>query len=138
MKRRLLLTAVVAATAMLTASPNALAADDTNTGKPGRYPGGLPCTDNNSGAKACFQERGDKIWVKDYAGDGHSAIGVWHLYLGDGQYRKGWCRNKSRSGTWRVCDKEMGEDQSIEFWAVDYDAETKSWTDWSLGRLEIN
>jgi hypothetical protein len=115
----------------------ALAADDTNRATAGSKPGGIPCIDNGSGAIACFQSRGDKVWVKDDKADGHSAINVWSQYLGPGEYREGWCRNTLGAGRWGYCNKEMRESTYIEFWAVEYDAETKRWLDWSVDQTDV-
>jgi hypothetical protein len=137
MRSRGLIGGLLGAAAMLVAAPAALGADDTNLAKRGSVPDGLECIHNGSGAKACFQPRGDTFWIKDDDSDGRSAIIVWEQYLGPGEYRKGWCRNMLGGGSWGYCNKELEELSQIEFWAVEYDADTKQWSEWSAGEIEI-
>jgi hypothetical protein len=134
--RKLLIAALAGATMLIGAQ--SAAASDRELADPGRYPGGLPCASNGSGAIACFQSNGDKIWIKDDGDDGHSAIAVWQHYLGDGAYRKGYCRNALGYGRWGVCNKQLSEDSYFEWWAVEYDAETGQWSDWSNGNSAIS
>jgi hypothetical protein len=106
--------------------------------EPGNYPGGLPCTSNENGARACFQAKGDVIWVKDTATDDHSAMGVYRAYLGDNQYRNGHCRNKLKAGNWGYCNYDFKEDHYIQWWAAEYDQETGRWLEWSVENSSTN
>jgi hypothetical protein len=114
------------------------AAVTVNAKPSGPPPPGAPCADNGSGAKACFQRKGDKFYVRDDAGDGHSAVAVWSHYLGDGQYKKGNCRNALGKGRWGVCNYNMTENSYIEWWAAEYDAGTKDWYEWSHDQSDIS
>jgi hypothetical protein len=127
--------AVLAAASVLLVAQPALAA----TAKPsGPRPPGTACTSNGTGARACFQPKGDKMYVKDTDEDGHSAVGVWHHYLGDGSWSKGYCRNKLGSGRWGVCNYKMSENSYIKWWGAEYDAETGAWYEWSTEESDIS
>ena len=129
MRTRLLsTTGVLLAAGVLSTAQPASAALARPTGNP---PRGLPCADNGSGAKACFQAKGDRMWVKDDAIDGASAVGVWQEYTGDAGWSKGYCRNKLGFGHWGACRLHFIEGSYVKWWAAEYDAQTSSWTDWS-------
>lgn len=134
-KFRFPIIAAVAATSLLVVAQSALGA----IAKPsGPRPAHTRCTSNGTGARACFQPHGDKMYVKDTDEDGHSAVGVWHHYLGDGRYSKGYCRNKLGAGRWGVCDYNMSENSYIQWWAAEYDGDTGQWYEWSTDESTIS
>jgi hypothetical protein len=133
--RRIPVAVLVAAASLLLVAQPAMGA----TAKPsGPRPDGTKCTSNGTGARACFKPKGDKMYVKDTDEDGHSAVGVWHHYQGDGSWNKGFCRNKLGSGRWGVCDYKMSEDSFIKWWAAEYDGETSAWYEWSTEESDIS
>jgi hypothetical protein len=109
------------------------------TAKPsGPRPAGTLCTSNGTGARACFQPTGDRMYVQGTDEGGHPAVGVWHHYLGDGQWSKGYCRNALGAGRWGVCNYDLSEDSYIEWWAAEYDAGTGGWYEWSTDESAIS
>jgi hypothetical protein len=132
--RHILITALTGALMLIGAQA---ASADMDRAKPGNYPGGLPCTSNADGAIACFQARGDKVWVKDTAADFRSAVGVIHAYRAPGDWEKDSCRNKLKAGSWGYCNYQFKEDHQVTWWAVEYDAESGAWLDWSPERFSI-
>jgi hypothetical protein len=115
------------------AFPSTAAAYEWRIAKPGKYPGGLRCA-KTTGSIACFQARGDKVWVKDTLGDGVSAIAKWRSSFG---YRTGYCRNRRGAGRWGVCNHNFREDFTFEWWAARYDRETNGFIGpWSKGRVK--
>ncbi len=98
------------------------------------------CTDM-VGAKACFERHGDRWWVLDTDGDGHSATASWENWLLDGSssvlWRNGSCVNKLGKGHWGVCNKDYYEDGSVnvfgsrgsalEWQACVYDSKDGTW-----------
>jgi hypothetical protein len=76
---------------------------------------GLTCV-SASGAKACFQKYGDKIWILDTSGTTYAAVAPWENYLWNGSswqlYRTGNCYNRLGKGVWGVCNKDFYEDSS--------------------------
>jgi hypothetical protein len=93
------------------------------------------------GAKACFERHGDRWWVLDTVGDGHSATASWKNWLLDGSssvlWRNGSCVNKLGKDHWGVCNKEYWEDRSLnvlgstgsslEWQACVYDSQDGTW-----------
>ncbi|MBA9050576.1 MULTISPECIES: hypothetical protein [Streptomyces] len=67
---------------------------------------------STTGARACFQPYGDKLWVK-----GRAASADWENYLRDRTgawkwYRTGSCLNKLSGGRWGYCQVNFYEDTS--------------------------
>ena len=94
----------------------------------GTPPDGLECA-TYLGAKACYQEYGDTLWVKDLASDGFSAIARWWDYIDEGGgryklYRQGACRNKLGSGAWGYCNKNFWETNMLVSTPCLYDGDT--------------
>jgi hypothetical protein len=130
-KHRTLLIAGLAALTALIAAQQA-AAYEWQIAKPGRYPGKLSCAAPTTGARVCFEFKGDKIWVKDTDQDALSAIAKWRK-----GGREGYCRNKLGFRKWGVCDTNFAEKGSVFFWAARYDWNTNQFHGpWSTG-LEV-
>ena len=67
---------------------------------------------STTGARACFQPYGDKLWVK-----GRVASADWENYLRDRtgawkEYRTGACLNHLRGGRWGYCKVNLYEETS--------------------------
>jgi hypothetical protein len=72
----------------------------------------------HSGAEACFEKHGDKIWVLDTSGNGVEADADWENFLRDTtggwtQYRAGACLNTLTHGNWGVCNMDFYEDTTF-------------------------
>jgi hypothetical protein len=99
--------------------PTAAVAGEFNQAVAGSPPSGLPCI-ATTGAIACYQEYGDRWWVKDTALDSASAEAVWENYRNGRLYRSGICRNSLGNGNWGVCNKNYYEDSTIWWRACVY------------------
>lgn len=93
-----------------------VAAYEVDRAVKGTPPADVSCIEV-TGAIACFQQYGDKWWVKDTAADGASAVAVWNNYRNGSLYRQGQCENRLGAGTWGVCNKNYYEDSVVE-WAA--------------------
>ncbi|GGT70689.1 MULTISPECIES: hypothetical protein [Actinomadura] len=113
---------VVPATAVLiTAGTAAVASAATGT------PSGAPPAEDDSsvwcvstsGAKACFAEYGDRVWVKDTKANGASAAAT----LQDNESSASWYRecfnDRGADGGWVMCNFDVPEYQNGYLWAVD-------------------
>ncbi|EHK88656.1 hypothetical protein ACWGRK_08450 [Saccharomonospora azurea] len=68
-----------------------------------------------TGAQACFENYGDKWWVKDTSSDGASAVVIWDNYRNGSLYRQGECQNRMGAGSWGVCNKNYYEGSNLQF-----------------------
>ncbi|TDD58780.1 hypothetical protein E1263_17875 [Kribbella antibiotica] len=93
---------------------------------------GVTCV-STAGAKACFGDAADKVWVKDTKANGESAAGT--IYNTDSKsdwYRE--CFNtRGEAGGWVVCDFDVPENREGLLWAVNKpfvgnETSTKIWT----------
>ncbi|MFF9607875.1 hypothetical protein ACF1GY_37465 [Streptomyces sp. NPDC014684] len=73
---------------------------------------------STTGATACFEKYGDKIWIKATASRS-DILAMWENYLrdssgswGDFPYREGSCENHLGSGRWGYCNKDFYEDST--------------------------
>jgi hypothetical protein len=82
------------------------------------FPGGRMRCAKKRGARVCYQERGDKLWVKDTRKDGNSAVGKWEVRI---DRRRGYCRNRHGVGSWGVCNEQFHEGIAIELTAGMFD-----------------
>nr|WP_203590318.1 hypothetical protein [Streptomyces sp. SID13031] len=109
----------------------ASAADGAPSGAP---PSGLGvwCV-SVTGAKACFAEYGDRVWVKDTKANGQSAAAT----LQDQESSSSWYREcfnrRGEAGGWVMCDFDVPENNEGLLWAVNNpflgaEASTKIWT----------
>jgi hypothetical protein len=89
------------------------------------------CTDNNHGARACFQPAGDKLIVKDTDENGDSAVGVLKDRFGRTLDQ---CIAGGGKGDVQVCNYQFSEGLRVQFWAVNYDTDTGRYTLWSTDR----
>jgi hypothetical protein len=119
--RKLLLGGLAAGVLSLAFASSA-AAYEWDIAKRGSYPGGLKCT-QTYGSKACFQSRGEKIWVKDTKSDDRSALAYWTTPL---VARSGYCRNRFGAGKWGFCNKRFQENIFISWSALRYDKESNT------------
>ncbi|WP_020579133.1 hypothetical protein [Actinopolymorpha alba] len=114
--------ALTAVGMVATAGP-AAAGYENNYGKAGTpdpaLVGARDCVESYR-AKVCFQEYGDKLWVKDIRRDGYTPYMSWKV--GD---RWGECYNNYGYGKWAVCDKNFTENMAIKFAASSYNFTTK-------------
>ena len=91
----------------------ASAADGKPSGAP---PSGIPCV-STTGAKACFDPNGDKVYVKDTKANGESVAGTIKAVLPNHWGRE--CFNsRGAAGGWVMCDFDVPENQKGELWAV--------------------
>ncbi|MFC9690200.1 hypothetical protein ACFTSF_16765 [Kribbella sp. NPDC056951] len=106
------------------------------TGKPSGAPPegsiGVWCV-STTGAKACFGQYGDKVWVKDTKANGDSAAGtIYNTDSGSDWYRE--CFNtRGADGGWVMCDFDVPENRQGLLWAankpfVGNENSTKIWT----------
>ncbi|GAB3948276.1 hypothetical protein GCM10029976_079110 [Kribbella albertanoniae] len=86
-----------------------------------------------TGAKACFGQSADKVWVKDTKANGESAAGtIYNKDSGTDWYRE--CFNtRGADGGWVVCDFDVPENREGLLWAVNNpfigaQGSTKIWT----------
>lgn len=86
-----------------------------------------------TGAKACFAEYGDRVWVDDTQANGDSAAAT----LQDQESSTTWYRecfnNRGADGGWVMCNFDLPEYQEGLLWAVNQpfigaQASTKIWT----------
>lgn len=125
-----LVLSVTTISAAATAAAKPTVTYEWNTAVWGDPPSGLSCS-VITGAAACYQRYGDKIWVKDTAKDGWSAVGAWRDYYNTGSqdvlHREGACVNKLGYGQWGVCDKNFPEGTDLLLKACRYDSHAGTW-----------
>ncbi|MFI9237197.1 hypothetical protein [Streptomyces sp. NPDC053079] len=83
----------------------------------------LPCI-TSTGVITCFDKAGDKVFVKDTAADGKSAVGLWKTNYD----RAGGCRNKLGAGKWAECNYNMREGGYIQLQNARYDGDSGRFT----------
>ena len=110
----------------------ASAADGKPRGAPPEGSMGVWCV-SVTGAKACFKEYGDKVWVKDTKANGEIAAGsIYNTDSGTDFYRV--CYNdRGADGGWVMCDFDVPENREGVLWAVNNpfigaQGSTKIWT----------
>jgi hypothetical protein len=111
---------VVPATALLIMAGTTAQASAT-TGSPSGPPPegsmGVWCV-SVTGAKACFAEYGDRVWVKDTQANGDSAAAT----LQDQEPSASWYREcfnyRGADGGWVMCDFDVPENNAGLLWAV--------------------
>jgi len=110
----------------------ASAATGTPSSAPNEDAIGVWCV-STTGAKACFGEYGDKVWVKDTKANGDSAAGtIYNTDSGSDWYRE--CFNtRGADGGWVMCNFDVPEGREGLLWAankpfVGSQASTKIWT----------
>ena len=91
----------------------------------GTPPSQLPCASAIVGAAACFDKAGDKIWVKDTAADGASAVFKWSALRNGALYRYGMCINSLGNGRWGVCNKNFVEGAAIKGYVCIWDRDVE-------------
>jgi hypothetical protein len=111
----------------------ASAATGVPSGAPPEGDSGVWCV-STTGAKACFAEYGDRVWVKDTKANGESAAGT---IKDDGSSSTKWYREcfntRGADGGWVMCDFDVPEYQKGVLWAVNNpfigsQASTTIWT----------
>jgi hypothetical protein len=112
--------AVPAAVVLITAGTAtvASAAEGVPSGPPpAEKPGYVWCV-STTGAKACFAEYGDRVWVKDTQANGQSAAAT----LQDQSSSSSWYREcfnrRGADGGWVMCNFDVPEYQEGLLWAV--------------------
>lgn len=129
----------LAASLLVGVSPaSAVQPYEWNTAVAGTPPSGLPCA-SMTGATACFEANGDRMWVKDTSADGHSATLSWENWYAEPMFdpvlnRYGSCVNKLGNGKWGVCNKDLPEGSFVDFEACVYDAGSGAWYGCSSSR----
>jgi hypothetical protein len=127
---RMLFATVLTGAAVLIGAQSALAYE-WDIAKPGNPPSGMPCA-KATGVIVCFESEGEEIWVKDTDSDEMSAVAKWRAPNAN---REGYCRNKSKVGTWAYCDKSFLEGRLFEWWGARYDRDTnKFYGPWTAGK----
>jgi hypothetical protein len=110
----------------------ASAATGNPSGPPPEGSMGVWCV-STTGAKACFAEYGDRVWVKDTKANGAAAAAT----IKDNESSSNWYRecfnHRGASGGWVMCDFDVPENQEGVLWAVNNpfvgnQASTKIWT----------
>ncbi|MFI5732154.1 hypothetical protein ACIA49_18665 [Kribbella sp. NPDC051587] len=110
----------------------ASATDGTPSGAPPEGAIGVWCV-STTGAKACFQAYGDKVWVKDTKANGDSAAGT----ISDTETSMSWHREcfntRGADGGWVMCNFDVPENSEGLLWAankpfVGSQSSTKIWT----------
>ncbi|MET7376423.1 endonuclease/exonuclease/phosphatase family protein [Micromonospora arida] len=87
--------------------------NEVNTAVAGTPPGGLPCV-SNTYVTVCWENSGDRIWVRDDEADGKRAVAEWFAGANRTDYwRNGICNNSLGSGVWGQCNKDMVEGSEI-------------------------
>lgn len=87
-----------------------------------------------TGAHVCYQEVGDKWWVRDTERDGRSAVVDWSNGTSRDHQRWGSCRNKDGAETRRLCNKDYPEGSYLKFRACTYNASSGTWGISDFGR----
>lgn len=95
----------------------AYAADGTPSGAPPEGSMGVWCV-SVTGAKACFAEYGDRVWVKDTKANGAPAAGT----ISDTESSESWHREcfnrRGADGGWVMCNFNVPEGNSGLLWAA--------------------
>jgi hypothetical protein len=120
-------TAPSAATQAAAVATNQAAAIDFESDRAvaGTPPSQLPCAPSIIGANACFDKAGDKIWLKDTAADGASAVFRWRAIRDGERYRYGQCINTLGNGRWGVCNKNFVEGVKIYGYVCTWDQDVE-------------
>jgi hypothetical protein len=74
-----------------------------------------------TGVIACLKSYGDRLYVKDTKADGYAAVAEWFWSNGAG-FRSGACVNKLTAGEWGVCNKNFGDDLTMDVRAARYNS----------------
>ncbi|MEU4390759.1 hypothetical protein [Kribbella sp. NPDC023855] len=95
----------------------AAAAEGKPSGAPPEGSLGVWCV-STTGAKACFAEYGDRVWVKDTKANGQSAAAT----IKDNESSTNWYREcfnyRGAAGGWVMCDFDVPENNEGVLWAV--------------------
>jgi hypothetical protein len=95
----------------------ASAADGTPSGAPPAEGLGVWCV-SVTGAKACFAEYGDRVWVKDTVKNGDPVAAT----IKDNESGADWYREcfnrRGVDGGWVMCDFDVPENQKGTLWVV--------------------
>jgi hypothetical protein len=125
---------IPAAAVLITAGTATVASAATGvpSGPPPEGSTGVWCV-STTGAKACFAEYGDRVWVKDTQKNGASAAGT----IKEDASPSGWYREcfnrRGADGGWVMCDFDVPEYAKGVLWAVNNpfvgsSASTTIWT----------
>ncbi|MEV6412074.1 hypothetical protein [Kribbella sp. NPDC051718] len=128
------LAAVSAVTVVILAGTTipASATDGSPSGAPPEGRIGVWCV-SVTGAKACFGEYGDKVWVKDTKANGEPAAGTISDTESDVSWHRECFNRRGADGGWVMCDFDVPENDEGLLWAannpfVGAEASTKIWT----------
>jgi len=110
----------------------ASAAEGKPSGAPPEGELGVWCV-STTGAKACFKEYGDKVWVKDTKANGEDAAGTIYDTESSMDWYRACYNSRGADGGWVMCDFDVPENSSGLLWAVNNpfvgsQASTKIWT----------
>ena len=74
---------------------------------------GLVCANQKDEVWVCYEQHGDRWWVRDNKQDEASALVRWTNYRNGSLYRTGDCINSHGAGTWAYCNKDYYEDSEL-------------------------
>jgi hypothetical protein len=124
----------VSAVAVVILAGTTLPASATDGSPSGAPPTGLGvwCV-SVTGAKACFAEYGDRVWVKDTKANGEPAAGTISDTESDASWHRECFNRRGEDGGWVMCDFDVPENDEGLLWAVNNpfvgaQASTKIWT----------
>ncbi|MGC4942005.1 hypothetical protein [Kribbella sp. DT2] len=111
------LLAVPAAVVLVATATTTVASASSPSGPPPPEGFGVWCV-SVTGAKACFAEYGDRMWVKDTKANGEPAGATIKSKL-PGAYWYRECFNRlGADGGWAYCDFDVPENAAGELWVV--------------------
>jgi len=110
----------------------AAAVDGTPSGAPPAEGTGVWCV-STTGAKACFAEYGDRVWVKDTVKNGDPVAATIKDNEPDANWYRECFNRRGVDGGWVMCDFDVPEYQKGELWVVNNpwigsQASTTIWT----------
>ncbi|GAA0622300.1 hypothetical protein GCM10009534_67110 [Kribbella sandramycini] len=93
------------------------AAEGKPSGAPPEGSIGVWCV-SVTGAKACFGEYGDKVWVKDTKANGEPAAGTIYERPAPSSWSRECFNRRGADGGWVMCNFDVPEHSEGLLWAV--------------------
>ncbi len=125
--RRFMLVVVLLVSALgLVASPahaSTMGFNPYKKGSSASYPSSCTATASLTGVQVCWDDYGEKFWVKDTKADGRRSGAMFELRAANGDSQLvGLCYNTLGNGTTAKCDFDFPEGRDIYIWAGTCDA----------------